>query len=97
MDPPNPTWPGGANIAVSFVINYYMGAELSVLYGDDRAGKRLAVYFYVCECAELGTETMHTEIPVKSPMIGRRVDMTESSYEYGAREGVRRLLELFDG
>jgi putative urate catabolism protein len=32
--PPNPQWPGGARIAVQFVINYEEGAERSVLYGD---------------------------------------------------------------
>ena len=33
-DPPNPQWPGGANIAVQFVLNYEEGAESSVLHGD---------------------------------------------------------------
>lgn len=32
--PPNPRWPGGAKIAVQFVINYEEGAENSVLNGD---------------------------------------------------------------
>lgn len=32
--PPDPQWPGGANIAVQFVINYEEGAENSVLNGD---------------------------------------------------------------
>lgn len=33
-NPPNPQWPGGANIAVQFVLNYEEGAESSVLHGD---------------------------------------------------------------
>jgi allantoinase len=33
-NPPNPQWPGGANIAVQFVLNYEEGAENSVLHGD---------------------------------------------------------------
>lgn len=32
--PPDPRWPGGARIAVQFVINYEEGAENSVLHGD---------------------------------------------------------------
>jgi putative urate catabolism protein len=32
--PPDPAWPGGARIAVQFVINYEEGAENSVLNGD---------------------------------------------------------------
>ena len=32
--PPNPAWPGGAHIAVQFVINYEEGSERSILHGD---------------------------------------------------------------
>lgn len=32
--PPNPQWPGGARVAVQFVINYEEGAENTVLNGD---------------------------------------------------------------
>jgi allantoinase len=33
-NPPDPRWPGGANIAVQFVLNYEEGAENNVLDGD---------------------------------------------------------------
>ena len=33
-DPPDPKWPGGARIAVQFVVNYEEGGERSVLDGD---------------------------------------------------------------
>ena len=33
--PPHPRWPGGARIALQFVLNYEEGAEASVLHGDD--------------------------------------------------------------
>ncbi len=33
-NPPHPHWPGGANIAVQFVLNYEEGAENCVLHGD---------------------------------------------------------------
>ena len=32
--PPDPAWPGGARIAVSIVLNYEEGGEMSVLHGD---------------------------------------------------------------
>ncbi|WP_404338581.1 allantoinase PuuE [Sphingomonas sp. MMS12-HWE2-04] len=35
--PPDPRWPGGARVAVNFVINYEEGAENSVLNGDERS------------------------------------------------------------
>jgi putative urate catabolism protein len=33
--PPHAAWPGGAKIAVSFVLNYEEGAENSILHGDE--------------------------------------------------------------
>jgi allantoinase len=36
-NPPHPQWPGGANIAVQFVLNYEEGAENNVLDGDTRS------------------------------------------------------------
>ncbi|MFT4199009.1 MAG: allantoinase PuuE [Pseudoxanthomonas sp.] len=33
-NPPDARWPGGARVAVQFVVNYEEGAENSVLYGD---------------------------------------------------------------
>lgn len=32
--PPHPQWPGGARVALQFVLNYEEGAENSVLHGD---------------------------------------------------------------
>ncbi len=32
--PPNPRWPGGARVAVQFVVNYEEGGERSILHGD---------------------------------------------------------------
>jgi putative urate catabolism protein len=34
-NPPHPRWPGGARLAVQFVINYEEGGENCVLHGDD--------------------------------------------------------------
>lgn len=33
-NPPDPAWPGGAKIAVQFVVNYEEGGENNVLHGD---------------------------------------------------------------
>ncbi|KAH8883383.1 glycoside hydrolase/deacetylase [Thozetella sp. PMI_491] len=76
MEPPNPEWPNGAKVCVSFVVQYYMGAESSVLNGDEKA------------CGDL------FEIP-KTVSIPGRYESAEQTYEYGSREGVLRLLNLF--
>jgi allantoinase len=34
--PPHPDWPGGARVAVSVVVNFEEGAELSIAEGDER-------------------------------------------------------------
>lgn len=34
-NPPDPKWPGGARVAVQFVLNYEEGGENCVLHGDD--------------------------------------------------------------
>ncbi|MBT7145773.1 MAG: allantoinase PuuE [Rhodospirillales bacterium] len=39
---PNPKWPGGANVAINFVINYEEGAEYGLLEGDDHAEAALS-------------------------------------------------------
>ena len=31
---PDPKWPGGANVAVQFVLNYEEGGENNILHGD---------------------------------------------------------------
>jgi putative urate catabolism protein len=36
-NPPDPRWPGGARIAVQFVINYEEGGENNILHGDKGA------------------------------------------------------------
>jgi len=33
-NPPKPRWPGGARIALQFVLNYEEGGENSILHGD---------------------------------------------------------------
>jgi len=33
-NPPNPNWPGGARVAVQFVLNYEEGGENCILHGD---------------------------------------------------------------
>lgn len=33
-NPPDPAWPGGANVCVQFVVNYEEGGENNILHGD---------------------------------------------------------------
>jgi hypothetical protein len=39
--PSDPRWPGGARLALNFVVNYEEGGERSVLHGDKVAETRL--------------------------------------------------------
>lgn len=43
--PPDPRWPGGARLAVNFVLNYEEGGERTVLDGDKASETRLADLF----------------------------------------------------
>ena len=40
--PPDPRWPGGARIAINFVLNYEEGGERSILHGDETSETRLS-------------------------------------------------------
>ena len=72
-----PNWPGGARVAVQFVLNYEEGGESCVLHGDG------------------ASETFLSEIIGATPYEGARHLSMESIYEYGARAGVWRILDLF--
>ena len=43
--PPNPNWPGGARVAIQFVLNYEEGGENSVLHGDKASEQFLSEMF----------------------------------------------------
>ena len=76
--PPDAGWPGGARLAVNFVLNYEEGGERSVLHGDD------------------ASESFLSEVIGTEPRPGVRHLSVESSYEYGSRVGVWRVLALFE-
>ena len=75
--PPDPRWPGGARVAVQFVLNVEEGAEQTILNGDAQS------------------EAYLHELPGRPPRVGERDLSVESIYEYGARAGVWRILDLF--
>lgn len=75
--PPHPHWPGGARVAVQFVLNIEEGAEACILNGDARS------------------ESYLHELPGRPAREGERDLSVEGMYEYGARAGVWRLLDLF--
>jgi len=72
--PPDPRWPGGAKVALSFVLNFEEGAEFSVSEGD---GVNEGVYEVV------------DRLDGPDPCI-------ESHFEYGARAGWWRIMDLLD-
>jgi allantoinase len=75
--PPRAPWPGGARIAVQFVLNYEEGAESNILHGD--AGSE----WFLADIAGIGSYD------------GARHMSVESQFEYGARVGVWRVLDVF--
>lgn len=79
-NPPDPNWPGGALIAVNFVVNYEEGGENCILHGDE--GSETVM-------------TEMPGHPTALERRGGRNLMVESVYEYGSRVGVWRLLRLF--
>lgn len=75
--PPSAAWPGGARLALQFVLNVEEGAESSILNGDD------------------ASEAYLHELTGRPARRGERDLSVEGMYEYGARAGVWRILELF--
>ncbi len=43
----DPKWPGGARIAVQFVINYEEGGENCILHGDESSESFLSEHLWV--------------------------------------------------
>ena len=76
--PPRVTWPGGARIAISLVVNYEEGSELAVGDGD------------------ANPERVLSESAVRPWPAGKRDLAMETMYEYGARQGFWRLMDIFD-
>ncbi|MGQ0664489.1 MAG: allantoinase PuuE [Pseudomonadota bacterium] len=79
-NPPDPKWPGGARIAVQFVLNYEEGGENNILHGDE---------------ASEGILTDIVGHPSFLALKGQRSMMVESIYEYGSRAGLWRLMRIF--
>ena len=75
--PPDPQWPGGARLALYFVVNYEEGAEYCILDGDAHS------------------EIMLSDGGAPEALAGQRSLNTESSYEFGSRAGVWRILRVF--
>jgi allantoinase len=75
--PIDPKWPGGARIAVEFVLNYEAGGERNTLHGD------------------AGSEGTLTDLNMPAVENARNL-LVESSFEYGSRCGVWRVLRLFE-
>lgn len=76
---PSFTWPNGARVAISFVLNYEEGAENTQLNGDEGAEAFLT---------ENGVGATFSQ--VKDRELSR-----ESTYAYGSRVGFWRILDLF--
>ncbi|EON99091.1 putative polysaccharide deacetylase family protein [Phaeoacremonium minimum UCRPA7] len=98
MEQPNPEWPGGAKVCVSFVVQYYMGAVSVHLLSSGKLDDSQKLTDRMKELSVLNGDEKTCadllEIPKAMPSQGRN-EGAEQMYEYGAREGVPRLLNLF--
>ena len=54
-DWPDPAWPGGARVAVQFVINYEEGAELNILHGDPASESLLSEFGFAMPGSAIDT------------------------------------------
>lgn len=90
---PDPKWPGGAKLCISFVLNYEEGGEHVGL----PTGTNLASSSNLN--ADGHAETFLTEsgatATVGTPRPARNLGV-ESGYEFGARRGFWRILDLFE-
>ena len=77
--PPAAPWPGGARVAVQFVLNYEEGGENCILHGDEGSE---------------GVMTDMPGHPTATADKRRNL-MVESIYEYGSRAGIWRLMRMF--
>lgn len=60
-NPPDPKWPGGARLAVNFVINYEEGSEASIFDGEDNSESGLTeggAVSFAAGARDLGAESM---------------------------------------
>jgi len=74
-NPPDMAWPGGAQLALSFVVNVEEGAEMNRNSGDDRNESRFEA---------------------NEEVIGHPDPCMETHFDYGARVGLWRILDVFD-
>lgn len=89
QDVPDPKWPQGAKVCLSFVVNYEEGGEH--IAGGDNAHTTLNQD----EHAEMFlTESGVAATVPGAARHGRNLG-TESGYEYGSRRGFHRILRLF--
>ncbi|KAL6056309.1 Chitooligosaccharide deacetylase [Balamuthia mandrillaris] len=77
-------WPNGAKIAVQFVLNFEEGGELAFQNGDASSES----FIHELAGSSRGEEPASKQPPTRDLNV-------ESMYDYGARVGVWRILDLF--
>ncbi|GFZ42973.1 hypothetical protein JCM24511_00691 [Saitozyma sp. JCM 24511] len=91
---PDPKWPGGAKIAVSFVVQFNMGAVSLMRRIEGARTDKAPTQESSVEEGDPLSESYLLEIPKNLP-VPTRNENTEMMYEYGGREGVARVLSVF--
>src|SRR3954464_8677193 len=90
--PPDPKWPGGARVAVSFVINFEEGAEMSLSAGDAFTEPLYEVTDEISGVADrcmvslsAAARVNERAAAVTDESSGVADRCTESHFEYGAK------------
>jgi peptidoglycan/xylan/chitin deacetylase (PgdA/CDA1 family) len=92
-DPPNPHWPGGAKLCISFVVNYEEGGE-NVCGGVTPSGGEQSTLNFDKHAETNLTETGVASAVPGAARAGRNLN-TEGGYDFGAHRGFHRILDLF--
>ncbi len=87
-NPPDPGWPGGARVALQFVLNYEEGAENTVLHGDPGSEQFLSE---IANAATFPGRHLSMESLYEYGCEGRRLaDPSRIRTARPAADGVRR-------
>ncbi|PWN26149.1 glycoside hydrolase/deacetylase [Jaminaea rosea] len=84
IEQPSFTWPNGARVCLSFVINYEEGGENTLLHSAEEGDTHAESFL-----------TENGVAPTVLPPLKERELSRESSYAYGSRQGLGRILRLF--
>lgn len=92
--PPNPQWPNGAKVCVSFVLNYEEGGEHVINNHKEHSDPSTSTLNDDQHAEMFLTESGVAATVPGTQRNGRNIGL-ESAYEFGSHRGFHRILDLF--